>query len=72
MAHAKTAAKDDRVRVFLRQCRFFFLIEAHANKYPAEIMIKRLLPNPIPPSEPYALKGYLNKYTNVAIGYNTP
>jgi hypothetical protein len=35
-------------------------------------MIKRLLPNPIPPSEPYALKGYLNKYTNVAIGYNTP
>ncbi|EDQ99212.1 uncharacterized protein LACBIDRAFT_335212 [Laccaria bicolor S238N-H82] len=55
MAH-ETAGKDDRVRVFLR--RF-------ANHD------KTLLPNPTPPSEPPALKGYLNKYTNVAKGYNT-
>ncbi|KIJ91140.1 hypothetical protein K443DRAFT_135559 [Laccaria amethystina LaAM-08-1] len=55
MAH-ETAGKDDRVRVFLRQ---------FANHD------KTLLPNPTPPSEPPALKGYLNKYTNVAKGYNT-
>ncbi|PPR03697.1 hypothetical protein CVT24_007418 [Panaeolus cyanescens] len=48
--------KDDRVRVFLRQ------IANHD---------KTLIPNPSPLSEPPVLKGYLNKYTNVAKGYNT-
>ncbi|KAF9043191.1 Oxysterol-binding protein-domain-containing protein [Panaeolus papilionaceus] len=48
--------KDDRVRVFLRQ------IANHD---------KTLIPNPSPLNEPPVLRGYLNKYTNVAKGYNT-
>ena len=32
---------------------------------------KTLIPNPAPLTEPPVLKGYLNKYTNVAKGYNT-
>ncbi|TFK33757.1 Oxysterol-binding protein-domain-containing protein [Crucibulum laeve] len=50
------AGKDDRVRVFLRQF-------ANHDK----TLIQPLSPG----SEPPALKGYLNKYTNVARGYNT-
>ncbi|KAF8178451.1 hypothetical protein BJ912DRAFT_907979 [Pholiota molesta] len=48
--------KDDRVRVFLRQ---------FANHD------KTLISNSAPITEAPALKGYLNKYTNVAKGYNT-
>jgi len=32
---------------------------------------KTLIPNTAPLIEPPVLKGYLNKYTNVAKGYNT-
>jgi len=32
---------------------------------------KTLIPNLTPLTEPPVLKGYLNKYTNVAKGYNT-
>ena len=70
MAH-ETAGKDDRVRVFLRQCRSISLVEAHTDESPVANHDKTLLPNSTPPSEPPALKGYLNKYTNVAKGYNT-
>ncbi|KAK7049917.1 hypothetical protein VNI00_005347 [Paramarasmius palmivorus] len=48
--------KDDRVRVFLRQ---------FANHDTT------LIQTQAPASEPPELKGYLNKYTNVAKGYNT-
>ncbi|ESK93404.1 oxysterol-binding protein [Moniliophthora roreri MCA 2997] len=48
--------KDDRVRVFLRQ---------FANHDTTLIQASA------PVSEPPTLKGYLNKYTNVAKGYNT-
>ncbi|KAJ3508300.1 hypothetical protein NLJ89_g5839 [Agrocybe chaxingu] len=50
------SGKDDRVRVFLRQI---------ANQD------KTLIPNTAPLAEPPPLKGYLNKYTNVAKGYST-
>ncbi|KAH9475771.1 Oxysterol-binding protein-like protein 1 [Psilocybe cubensis] len=55
MAYEGTG-KDDRVRVFLRQL---------ANHD------KTLIQNSAPLTEPPVLKGYLNKYTNVAKGYNT-
>ncbi|KAJ8082725.1 hypothetical protein PM082_008581 [Marasmius tenuissimus] len=48
--------KDDRVRVFLRQ---------FANHDTT------LIHTPAPSEPPQTLKGYLNKYTNVAKGYNT-
>ena len=41
---------------------FLFLVANHD---------KTLIPNPTPLTEPPVLKGYLNKYTNVAKGYNT-
>ena len=41
---------------------FYFLVANHD---------KTLIPNPAPLTEPPVLKGYLNKYTNVAKGYNT-
>lgn len=49
------AGKDDRVKVFLRQ---------YTNRNTALI-------EPQPAGEPGVLKGYLNKYTNVAKGYGT-
>ncbi|KAF5319842.1 hypothetical protein D9611_012886 [Ephemerocybe angulata] len=52
----ESVGKDDRVKVFLRQ---------FANHD------KTLIPNNTPLTEPPTLKGYLNKYTNVAKGYNT-
>ncbi|TFK26056.1 oxysterol-binding protein [Coprinopsis marcescibilis] len=55
MAH-EVAGKDDRVKVFLRQ---------FANHD------KTLIPSTVPLTESPSLKGYLNKYTNVAKGYNT-
>ncbi|KIJ95530.1 hypothetical protein K443DRAFT_124791 [Laccaria amethystina LaAM-08-1] len=64
MAH-ETAGKGDRVRMSIS------LVATHANKSPVANHDKTLLPNPTPPSEPPALKGYLNKYTNVTKGYNT-
>ena len=73
MAH-EGAGKDDRVKVFLRQCMF----PLHLNGSVPFISIflvanhdKTLIPNPAPLTEPPVLKGYLNKYTNVAKGYNT-
>ncbi|PPQ82921.1 hypothetical protein CVT26_005088, partial [Gymnopilus dilepis] len=48
--------RDERVRVFLRQFANYD---------------KTLIPNPTPLTEPPVLRGYLNKYTNVAKGYNT-
>ncbi|KAF8961157.1 hypothetical protein BDZ97DRAFT_1940113 [Flammula alnicola] len=50
------SGKDDRVKVFLRQFANYD---------------KTLIANPAPLTEPPVLKGYLNKYTNVAKGYNT-
>ncbi|TFY69652.1 hypothetical protein EVJ58_g318 [Rhodofomes roseus] len=50
-----SAGKDDRVKAFLRQ---------FTNQDPS-------LLKPTSDSEPPELKGYLNKYTNVAKGYNT-
>ncbi|TFK62382.1 hypothetical protein BDN72DRAFT_827523 [Pluteus cervinus] len=50
------SGKDDRVRVFLRQ---------YANHDTT------LIQSQTPLSEPPSLRGYLNKYTNVAKGYNT-
>ncbi|KAI0716160.1 Oxysterol-binding protein-domain-containing protein [Cerioporus squamosus] len=51
----ESAPKDDKVRAFLRQC----------SHEPGQ------LTHPEPSSEPPELRGYLNKYTNVAKGYNT-
>ncbi|KAL1719000.1 Oxysterol-binding protein-domain-containing protein [Schizophyllum commune] len=48
--------KDDKVRVFLRQ---------YANHDAT------LIQNQVLSSQPPSLQGYLNKYTNVAKGYNT-
>ncbi|KAH9931318.1 Oxysterol-binding protein-domain-containing protein [Fomitopsis serialis] len=50
-----SAGKDDRVKAFLRQ---------FTNQDPS-------LLKPASDAEPPELKGYLNKYTNVAKGYNT-
>ncbi|EAU87124.1 oxysterol-binding protein [Coprinopsis cinerea okayama7 len=55
MAH-EAAGKDDRVKVFLRQ---------FANHD------KTLIQSKAPPTEAPSLRGYLNKYANVAKGYNT-
>ncbi|TRM63799.1 Oxysterol-binding protein-domain-containing protein [Schizophyllum amplum] len=54
MAYEGTG-KDDKVRVFLRQ---------YANQDTT------LIQSPIASSQPPTLQGYLNKYTNVAKGYN--
>ena len=59
------SGKDDRVRVFLRQCLFSTLIE-----FLTLLMItiavanhdKTLILNPMPLMELPVLKGYLNKY----------
>ncbi|KAH9920538.1 Oxysterol-binding protein-domain-containing protein [Epithele typhae] len=51
-----SAGKDDRVRVFLRQ----FTNQDNS-----------LIAEPSTSLEPPELRGYLNKYTNVARGYNT-
>lgn len=73
----ESAGKDDKVRVFLRQCECI--------SFPCVVIgsmlicVVRLVANhdrsliqaPLPVSEPPTLKGYLNKYTNVARGYNT-
>lgn len=77
----ESCGKDDRVKAFLRQCTsistylnhactgssirlsYFVLFEIDANQDASLIE---------PPStEPPEHKGYLNKYTNVAKGYNT-
>ncbi|KXN88372.1 hypothetical protein AN958_07415 [Leucoagaricus sp. SymC.cos] len=50
------AGKDEKVKVFLRQL---------ANHD------RSLIQPPTPVLEPPTMKGYLNKYTNVAKGYNT-
>lgn len=66
--------KDDRVRVFLRQCVSYFLL-----CWLSSSLLPCLSPVAnhdttlidVPVSEPPTLRGYLNKYTNVAKGYNT-
>ncbi|KAF7419563.1 hypothetical protein PC9H_002154 [Pleurotus ostreatus] len=51
-------AEGDRIKVFLRQCDSSGLTTIHAQATHGL-------------AEPPSLKGYLNKYTNVAKGYNT-
>ena len=68
----EVVGKDDKMRVFLRQCGYhpapFLVVLSHplvvANN-------DTTLLNDGPISGPSTLKGYLNKYTNVARGYST-
>lgn len=64
--------KDDRVRVFLRQCESSSF---HATQSILTIFRKvtnqdTTLIEPATSTEPPELKGYLNKYVNVAKGYS--
>jgi len=76
MAYEGAGGKDERVRVFLRQCMsrsfsFCRFIDAVLNHAVAN-QDKTLLPGPTSQNEPpHVLKGYLNKYTNMAKGYGT-
>jgi oxysterol-binding protein 1 len=65
-------AKDDRVRVFLRQCQSLSVSSTSLS-----ILIRTIVANQdttlidVSQTAPTILKGYLNKYTNVARGYST-
>lgn len=73
-AVADGTGKDDRVRVFLKQCELL-VYSTVTRQSTREIVANRdtsLLTNDNPSSAPPpTMKGYLNKYTNVAKGYNT-
>jgi hypothetical protein len=65
-----SAGKDDHVRVFLRQCAFLDQFSpAFTNTTSVANQDTTLID--IPTTTPPIMKGYLNKYTNVARGYNT-
>ena len=76
MAYEGVGGRDERVKVFLRQCGFFHshpsaFINRRVNRLVAN-QDKTLLPIPASQNElPPPLKGYLNKYTNMAKGYGT-
>ena len=65
--------KDDRVRVFLRQCESS---SVHFTHFILTVFRKvtnqdtTLIEQPAASTEPPELKGYLNKYVNVAKGYS--
>lgn len=67
--------KDDRARVFLRQCKLIFIIygdQSQLNLITVANHDTTLIDAAGPTEkEPPVLKGYLNKYTNVAKGYGT-
>lgn len=71
MAYDSTGAgKDDRVRVFLRQCKCpSRRVPSRSDHVAVANHDTTLIDAPL--SEPPTLRGYLNKYTNVARGYNT-
>lgn len=66
-----SAGKDDRVKAFLRQCGSHdcpCYMVAHF------VLVTNQDPSLLKPASdlaPPELRGYLNKYTNVARGYNT-
>lgn len=66
-------SKDDKVRVFLRQCEFLgrLYFPGLISCFAVTNQDKSLLDQAPSGSEPPSLKGYLSKYTNVAKGYNT-
>jgi len=66
-----SAGKDDKVRVFLRQCECAFISFTFIHAQLVANHDTSLSQTPIVTNEPPTLKGYLNKYTNVARGYNT-
>jgi hypothetical protein len=63
------AGKDDRVKVFLRQCKLQYSLckGPPTNRYAVTNQDNALLEDS---STPPAMKGFLSKYTNVAKGYN--
>ena len=68
--------KDDKVRVFLRQCEFALLfsglvIVTSSSFAVANLDVSLLDQSPSSLLEPPEIKGYLNKYANVAKGYST-
>ena len=65
--------KDDHVRVFLRQCTSFIALTStyRLDSTPRAAANQDTSLIEGPSSGPPVLKGYLNKYTNVAKGYNT-
>jgi len=67
----EVAGKDDKMRVFLRQCEYnpLFLFSVYSSTAVANN--DTTLINDSHVSGPPTLKGYLNKYTNVARGYST-
>lgn len=64
--------KDDKVRVFLRQCMspLFSFLPSNIDLRAVANQDTTLIQQPAPLIEAPTLKGYLNKYTNVAKGYN--
>ena len=75
MAYEGAGGKDERVKVFLRQCEISqFPVSVHLFIYVDFLVAnqdKTLIPSPASQNEPVVLKGYLNKYTNMAKGYGT-
>jgi hypothetical protein len=63
--------KDDKVKVFLRQCRYssFEMGWSFSDDVSVANHDTTLIDQPV--LELPTLKGYLNKYTNVAKGYST-
>lgn len=66
-----SAGKDDKVRVFLRQCEWPLISFTFIHAQLVANHDRSLSQTPVLTNEPPTLKGYLNKYTNVARGYNT-
>jgi oxysterol-binding protein 1 len=68
----EVAGKDDKMRVFLRQCEYHSVSRLIGLSHPLAVANNdTTLLNDDPISGPSTLKGYLNKYTNVARGYST-
>ena len=68
----EVVGKDDKMRVFLRQCEYHPLSRLVVLSHPHAVANNdTTLLNDGPISGPLTLKGYLNKYTNVARGYST-
>ncbi len=67
----EVVGKDDKMRVFLRQCEYRPVSRLLSCHPLAVANNDTTLLNDTPMSGPPTLKGYLNKYTNVARGYST-